>query len=122
MPGWPVNCSATNIGCDRNLWSRRALAESRFLGLATYVAYTLWDNAMRRGNVVMVAVCSYLVPLLSTIVSCLYLAIVPGARLWMGCGILVLGSILSWHSVSSASTKKIAQPSVAPDAEGAGEP
>lgn len=94
-------------------WSRRSLAEALFLGVATYVAYALWDNAMRRGNVVMVAAASYLTPFFSTIVSCLYLAVVPGARLWVGCGVLILGSVLSWQSVSNALPKELAQPAVA---------
>lgn len=82
-------------------WSRRSMAEVLFLGFATYVAYALWDNAMRRGNIIMVAAASYLTPFFSTIVSCLYLAVIPGARLWVGCGVLVLGSVLSWQSVSN---------------------
>jgi drug/metabolite transporter (DMT)-like permease len=96
-------------------WSGRSAAEALFLGIATCAAYTLWDNAMRRGNIVMVAACSYLTPLFSTIVSCLYLAVVPGARLWAGCTVLVLGSILSWQSISRASTKNSAPPAAARD-------
>jgi drug/metabolite transporter (DMT)-like permease len=95
-----------SIGCfldEPRQWSGRALAEAIFLGVATYFAYALWDHALRRGNVVAVAAGSYLTPLLSTVVSCLYLAVVPGAKLWMGCGILVLGSVLSWRSVSGDS-------------------
>jgi drug/metabolite transporter (DMT)-like permease len=75
----------------------------------------LWDNAMRKGNIVLVAAASYLTPLFSTIVSCLYLAVVPGAKLWVGCGVLVLGSVLSWQSISSASTGRIAHRAVARD-------
>jgi len=96
-------------------WSGRAVAESLFLGVATYAAYALWDNAMRRGRVVAVAAGSYLTPLFSTIVSCLYLAVVPGVQLWVGCAVLILGSVVSWQSVSTASAKKTAQPAVACD-------
>ena len=96
-------------------WSRRSLTESLFLGVATYVAYGLWDNAMRRGNVITVAAASYLTPLFSTIVSCLYLAVVPGAKLWLGCVLLILGSLLSWRSVFRASAKKIAEHAVTGD-------
>jgi len=84
-------------------WSRRSLSEALFLGVITYVAYALWDHSMRRGNVVLVAAASYLTPLFSTVVSCLYLAVLPGAGLWVGCGILILGSVLSWRSVSDGS-------------------
>lgn len=81
-------------------WSLRSVAESVFLGMATYVSYGLWDTAMRTGNLVLVAAGSYMTPLFSTIASCLYFAIVPGPSLWLGCGMLIAGSILSWRSVS----------------------
>ena len=81
-------------------WNRASILESLFLGAATYAAYALWDNAMRWGNLGIVAAGSYLTPLFSTIVSCLYLAIVPRPQLWIGCGLLIIGSLLSWRSVS----------------------
>jgi len=81
-------------------WSFRAIGEAVVLGLATYSAYRLWDLAMRRGNVLLVAACSYLTPLFSTLVSCLYLAVVPPQQLWWGCLFLIAGSILSWLSVA----------------------
>jgi drug/metabolite transporter (DMT)-like permease len=81
-------------------WSVRSIAEAVFLGMATYAAYGLWDAAMRTGNLVLVATGSYMTPMFSTIASCLYLAIVPGPSLWLGCGMLVAGSLLSGHSVS----------------------
>jgi drug/metabolite transporter (DMT)-like permease len=89
-------------------WSRMSLAEVLFLGVATCVAYTLWDKAMRRGNVVLVAAASYVTPLLSTVVSCIYLTVVPGARLWVGCVALIAGSILSWQSISGSSPRELA--------------
>ena len=82
-------------------WSTRAVCEAAALGVATYVAYQLWDIAMRRGNVLLVAAASYLTPLLSTLASCLYLAIFPAPQLWWGCLLLVTGSVTSWLSVSA---------------------
>lgn len=84
---------------ERSTWTWQAGAEIAFLGSATATAYSAWDLAMRRGNVVLIAAASYFTPLLSTLVSCLYLGVVPGARLWVGCAILIAGSLLSWHSV-----------------------
>jgi drug/metabolite transporter (DMT)-like permease len=81
-------------------WQIRSLAEASFLGIATYYAYGLWDTAMRRGDALLVAVGSYATPLLSTIVTCLYLAVNPGERLWVGCGLLIIGSLLSWYSLA----------------------
>jgi drug/metabolite transporter (DMT)-like permease len=81
-------------------WSPLALTEAAFLGVATYLAYGLWDTAMRTGNVVLVAAGSYLTPFFSTVASCVYLAIAPHPSLWLGCGLIIIGSLLSWLSVS----------------------
>jgi drug/metabolite transporter (DMT)-like permease len=81
-------------------WNLRAIADALVLSVATCLAYVLWDIAMRRGNLLLVAVCSYLTPLLSTIVSCVYLHVSPGPRLWTGCLLLVCGSFISWRAVA----------------------
>jgi drug/metabolite transporter (DMT)-like permease len=85
---------------EPRVWSPYTLAEAAFLGLATYLAYALWDSAMRTGNVVLVAAGSYLTPFLSTAVTCAYLAVPTQPSLWVGCSLLVVGSLLSWLSVS----------------------
>jgi drug/metabolite transporter (DMT)-like permease len=82
-------------------WSGLAVAEAAFLGLATFGGYRLWDRAMRRGNAVAVAAASYLTPLLSTLAACAYLGVAPGPRLWVGCVVLIAGSVLSWRALSS---------------------
>lgn len=82
-------------------WTVRAMAEALYLGLATGTAYTLWDRAMRKGDVVLVAAASYFTPLFSTVISCVYLAVVPGASLWAGCAAIVLGSYVSWRCISN---------------------
>lgn len=84
---------------EKPAWSAGALVEAGGLGLVTAIAYGAWEHAMRRGNLVFITACSYFTPLLSTLVSCLRLGVVPGARLWLGCGLLVAGSLLSWRSV-----------------------
>lgn len=83
-------------------WSSSSLVEAVFLGVATYLAYGLWDTAMRTGNVVLVAAVSYLTPFFSTAVTCVYLTIATQPSLWIGCGLLAIGSLLSWLSVSEA--------------------
>jgi drug/metabolite transporter (DMT)-like permease len=70
---------------------------------------------MREGNLLFVAACSYFTPLLSTFVSCLYLQVTPGWRLWIGCLAIVGGSLLTWLSLSDRPTKKesVIQPDAA---------
>jgi drug/metabolite transporter (DMT)-like permease len=74
--------------------------EVAVLGAITALAYVLWDRSMRKGNLPLVVACSYLTPFLSTLVSCAYLGVLPGAQLWGGCALIVVGSLLSWRSVS----------------------
>lgn len=94
------------LGVDEpRSWGVRPLAEALLLGAATYAAYGLWDRAMRNGNLVLVAAGSYLTPLFSTLASCLYLAVLPGPGLWVGCGLLIAGSWLSWYSVSGPGSR-----------------
>lgn len=85
---------------ETSAWSLRAAGEAVVLATFTVLAYALWDTAMRKGNLPLVVACSYFTPLLSTLVSCAYLRVTPGWRLWVGCLVLVAGSLLTWVSVS----------------------
>jgi drug/metabolite transporter (DMT)-like permease len=83
-------------------WDVRVAAEVALLALSTALAYVCWDLAMRAGDVVLVASCSYLTPFLSTVVSCVYLQVRPGLGLWVGCALIIAGSFLSWKSIRPA--------------------
>jgi drug/metabolite transporter (DMT)-like permease len=89
---------------ETTAWTPRAMCEAVLLGAITAVAYFLWDAAMRKGNLLLVASCSYFTPLLSTLFSCLYLQVVPSSRIWVGTILIVVGSLLSWRSVSAVQT------------------
>jgi len=95
---------------EARTWTWRAGLEVTFMGLATALAYILWDLAMRKGDIVFVAACSYFTPLLSTLLSCLYLRVAAGVSLWLGCLLIVAGSLLSWVSVSDRKTSPFAAP------------
>jgi drug/metabolite transporter (DMT)-like permease len=81
-------------------WSLRAVGEASGLAAVTTLAYFLWDVSMRKGNLLLVVACSYFTPLLSTVVSCFYLGVSPGPKLWIGCLLLISGSFITWRSVS----------------------
>lgn len=82
----------------------RALVECAALALVTGLGYLFWERAMRAGDHTLVAAASYLMPLLSTLVSCVYLRIAPAGALWLGCVLLVAGSLASWASVRPATS------------------
>jgi len=84
-------------------WQLRTALEVLFMGCATTLGYLLWDSAMRRGDIVFVAACSYFTPLFSVLVSSIYLSVSPGRNVWLGCMLIVIGSLASWASVSDPS-------------------
>lgn len=63
----------------------------------TMLAYVFWDIGMRRGNTITVMALSYLIPLLSMIVSVVVLHIPPSPSLWLA-AILVVGGALICRS------------------------
>jgi len=85
---------------EQSLFTFKVGAEVLSFGIITVLSYSLWDIAMQKGNVVFVAACSYLIPFFSTLVSCVYLHILPGIELWTGCILIVAGSFVSWRSVT----------------------
>jgi drug/metabolite transporter (DMT)-like permease len=89
---------------EQSLWTLRSVTEILFMSLATLFSYIFWDLAMRKGDMVLVAASSYFIPFLSTLVSSLYLGITVGLRLWVGCGCIILGSLISWASISDRET------------------
>ena len=82
-------------------WSVRSLLEVGFLGTVTYIAYWSWEASMRMGNFTLVSAASYMTPFFSTVVASLYLHVTPTANLWIGCGVLVVGSLFSWASIGA---------------------
>lgn len=84
---------------EAGTWGTGLLLEAGFMGLTVAIAYACWDKAMRLGDMLLVSACSYLTPLLSTLVSAAYLRVTPSAGLWLGCLALVAGSLASWRSV-----------------------
>jgi len=86
-------------------WQARTAWEVLYLAVFTsLLAYAFWERAMRRGNLTLVVAVSYLTPLLSTGVSCLYLRLSPGPALWAGCGLVIAGAVVCKLSVRSGVT------------------
>ena len=85
---------------EESRWTRGAVLEVLYMSVvASLLAYAFWDIAMRKGNIILVASFSYLTPLLSTAVSCLYLQVVPGWTLWLACALVVGGALICKVSV-----------------------
>ena len=85
---------------EESNWNLSAVSEVLFMALVpSLLAYVFWDAAMRRGRMTLVAAFSYLTPLLSMVVSCLYLRVSPGWNLWVACVLVIGGAVLCKRSI-----------------------
>ncbi|MGL4191928.1 MAG: aromatic amino acid DMT transporter YddG [Vibrio sp.] len=73
-------------------------------GMVMGSGYALWNVAILRGNMLLLATLSYFTPVISTIFSSLILGVVLGLNFWQGVVMVTLGSLLCWwatrHSAS----------------------
>lgn len=83
-------------------WSPRALGELLFMALLpSLLAYSMWDRAVRRGNVTLVVALSYGIPVISTLVSSLYLSVSVAWNVWAASGLIVGGAVLCQRSIKA---------------------
>ncbi len=80
--------------------SLKVIIEVFILGLTTAVAYSFWEIAMKKGNKNLILSSAYVLPLLSTVFSCLYLKIIPQSQLWFGSFCIVFGSFVGYRAMS----------------------
>ena len=85
---------------EESYWTPRVIVELIYMSVfPTFLAYIFWDRAMRKGNIILVASLSYFTPLLSIIISSLYLRVVIKSTLWIACGLVIAGAIICKFSV-----------------------
>ena len=81
----------------------RVLLQLAYLTIfPTMLAYLFWDRAMRRGRIVLVMSFSFLTPVLSTTISCLYLGVPLERNLLIASGMVVAGAVICNRSVRSS--------------------
>jgi drug/metabolite transporter (DMT)-like permease len=81
-------------------WTLRSAAELAYLVVfVTILAYVFWDAGMQRGDLVLLASLSYFIPFISTLLSVLILGVRTSTGLWIGCGLLILGSFVCKWSI-----------------------
>jgi drug/metabolite transporter (DMT)-like permease len=85
---------------EHSVWTARVVGEAVYMAIfPTLLAYFCWDTAARRGNLSLVAALSYLTPLLSVLVSSLYLNLPVPPQLWLAGALVVGGAVLCRMSV-----------------------
>ncbi|HOA73852.1 MAG TPA: aromatic amino acid DMT transporter YddG [Phycisphaerae bacterium] len=81
-------------------WQLRPVLELAYLTLfPTLLAYVFWDFAMRQGNIILVSSLSFFTPLLSTLISSIYLGVPMGVDLWIASGLVIVGAFICKRSI-----------------------
>lgn len=85
---------------ELSVWTAGAFVELAIMVIFSSVAaYVMWDAAMRRGNLLLVVSFAYFTPLLSTILSGLYLGVNLTAGIWWACVLVIIGAMVSKNSL-----------------------
>ncbi|HCL90010.1 MAG TPA: EamA family transporter [Candidatus Atribacteria bacterium] len=93
---------------EESSWTARVVAELLYMSVfPTFLAYFFWDRAMRKGKIILVASLSYFTPLLSIIISSLYLQVVIKPSLWIACGLVIAGAVICKFSIIDKTPKKL---------------
>lgn len=101
---------------EHSTWASRAMLELLYLAIGPNIAYIFWERAMQKGDIILVASFSYVTPLLSTIISSLYLGVALGWRLGLGCALIMAGALACNLAVRRAKTPPAPQARL-PEAE-----
>ena len=104
---------------EQSSWPGRAVLELFYLAIGPNLAYIFWERAMQKGDIILVASCSYFTPLLSTLISTYYLGVSLGWRLWLGCALIIAGAFACNLAVRRAKPSPAAQARL-PEAEAGG--
>lgn len=82
-------------------WDGQAILELVYMAVfPAMLAYVLWDEAVRKGEIILIASLSYLTPLLSTGISALVFGVQPGTSVWAGAALVIAGAVLCKTAVS----------------------
>jgi len=65
-------------------------------GIVMGSGYALWNLAILRGNMLLLATLSYFTPVISTLFSSLILGVLLGTSFWQGVAMVTLGSLICW--------------------------
>ncbi len=85
---------------EPSIITSQGVMEIVFMGLfPNFLACSLWDLSVRKGNLNLVAALSYLTPFFSALASSLYLGVSPAWTLWCGCVLIVGGAVVCKLSI-----------------------
>lgn len=74
-----------------NLWLVIAV-----IGSLIGIAYSNWNQSLQFGNIQLLILATYFMPILSSMMSMLILGIIPTFAFWMGTALVTVGALICW--------------------------
>lgn len=79
-----------------NMWFAVAI-----VGSLIGIAYSNWNQSMQYGNIRLLILATYFMPVLSTFMSMLILSVQPALSFWVGTALVTFGAIICWKNTQS---------------------
>lgn len=95
--------SATGAGH----WSWPIAGQLVIMSLFTALGYLFWDTGIQKGNMTLLAILSYFIPLLSTLISSWWLDTALTVAFWQSVALVTLGSLICWYGCQRAATRTL---------------
>lgn len=70
------------------------------VGALVGIAYSNWNQSMQYGNMQLLIIATYFMPVISSLMSMLILNVQPQFSFWMGTSLVTLGAIVCWKSTA----------------------
>ncbi len=85
---------------EHHAWNRSVVLQLLYTAVFPItLGYVFWDIAMRRGNLVLITSLSYAIPVVSTIISGIFLGVALTAAIWAACALVIAGAAICRFSI-----------------------
>lgn len=74
-----------------NLWMVIAV-----VGSLIGIAYSNWNQSLQFGNIQLLILATYFMPILSSLMSMLILGVIPSFAFWIGTALVTVGALICW--------------------------
>lgn len=77
------------------------LCELLFIGMVFGFSYSMWETGIHKGNMLLLAVLSYFIPVISMLFASFWLKTTMEPGFWIGVALVVAGSLICWSAGKS---------------------
>lgn len=88
----------------------RPVCELLFMGMVFGFSYSMWETGIHKGNMLLLAVLSQFIPVISMLFASFWLKTTVEPGFWIGVALVVAGSLVCWSAGMNGKKKPCADP------------